>query len=230
MNKEYIRLSEDYKNNILIPATDSPYAHIKNPNKPHFISMLKYDENQYQQWKRTNSLSGMSGGRTNKIWADFDSKNLKEAFLDAQTFVERLIKDGLKQENIQISFSGNKGIGIIVETNQDLTIDEVKAYATKKAEKLKTFDLSMYDHQRIFRLLFTKNEKSGYYKIPLESNDLIFPDIPKIHSWASSIQEYDREQVLGSYKKADVTEKMRESMIVAPAPENKPIVKSRHLI
>lgn len=201
--QEYIRLSEDYSNNKLIPVSESPYKHIKT-QKPYFISMMKYNEEQYREWQKTRSLKGMNGGRTNKIWADFDSEgNIPQAFKDCEKFVERLMSKGFKEENIQISFSGNKGTGIIVETKQDFSIDEVKAFCTSLAEGLTTFDTTMYDHQRIFRLTFSKNEKTGLYKVPITLEQLKQADVEQIKKDASSLDNFDVKAVNDFYKTAD---------------------------
>ena len=38
---EYIRLSENYNKNKLIPINDSPYKYVKDKNSPYFISIIK---------------------------------------------------------------------------------------------------------------------------------------------------------------------------------------------
>lgn len=199
---EYIRFSENYKINKLIPISESPYKLIKS-NSPYFISMMKYNEAQYQEWKKTNTLKQVSGGKTNKIWADFDSKdNLKLAFNDCNTFVSRMLELGFEEKNIQISFSGNKGTGIIIETDQEFTIEQVKAFCMKYAEDLKTFDTVMYDHQRIFRLLFSKNEKTGLYKIPLTLEELQEGNVQAIKDAAADLANFDQDAVVSWYKQA----------------------------
>lgn len=192
MINEYIRLSENYKYNQLIPANDSPYKYIKNKNSPYFVSMLRYNEDVYKEYQKTKTLAGVSGGKTHKIWADFDSEDdLGLAFADAITFVMKLNELGIEEESIQISFSGNKGIGVIVETENDYTIEQVKSFVYSVAKSdtprdkdgqflMETFDTSMYDHQRIFRLNFTKNEKTGLYKIPITWEELGEANIEEI--------------------------------------------------
>lgn len=186
MSKEYIRFSENYKINQLIPVTESPHKYIKNKNSPYFISMMKYNEDQYKEFQKTKSLAGLSGGKTNKIWADFDSEShLDAAFSDAVIFVKDLLNIGIKEEEIQISFSGNKGIGIIVETNNEFTIEQVKSFCFDLLSGLTTFDKTMYDHQRIFRLNYTKNEKTNLYKIPITYEELVDANIEEIKKRAA---------------------------------------------
>lgn len=209
---KYVRFSKNYKINKLIPEGESPYKYIDDINSPYFISMIRYNEEQYEKWKNTKSLSGMSNGTTNKIWADFDSeKDLEKAFKECEVFVSKLFDLGFTEENVQISFSGSKGVGVLVETEQEYTINQIKNLCNKLAVDMETFDTSMYDHQRIFRLLFTKNEKTGLYKIPITFDELKQRDIEDIKSLALDISQFDQESVLSAYKKASV--KLPEKLI-----------------
>lgn len=214
---EYYRFSENYNVNKLVPVTTSPFSLVKNPNKPHFISMMKYNEEQYQKWLKTNTLSGEKGSLTNRIWADFDGggkekpdTTIEEAFKDANTFYKRLLDLGIHEESVQISFSGNKGVGFIVETDSSFSNTEIRNLCFNLASDLKTFDEKMYDNQRIFRLLFTQNEKTGLYKIPLTAEELERADIKEIKATASSLDNFDKEEVLGYYKPFKVTTKVKE--------------------
>lgn len=220
---EYIRLSENYNNNILIPVNKSPYEFIKT-NSPYFVSMMKYSKSQFEEWQKTKSLKGMNGGKTNKLWADFDCKeNVELALKEAGVFAERLLDLGFKETDLQLSYSGGKGAGIIVDTIQDYTIDQVKALCTQVASGLKTFDTSMYDHQRIFRVLFTRNEKTGLYKIPLDLADLQNPNLAQIKLDAAQPENYDKEAVLSSYTKAEVI--LSKELIDPPAPVKVEVVR-----
>jgi KaiC/GvpD/RAD55 family RecA-like ATPase len=221
---EYIRLSENYNNNILIPINKSPFDFIKNNNSPYFVSMMKYSKSQFEEWQKTNSLKGMSGGKTNKLWADFDCKeNVELALKEAGIFAERLLDLGFKETDLQLSYSGGKGAGIIVDTIQDYTIDQVKALCTQVASGLQTFDTSMYDHQRIFRVLFTRNEKTGLYKIPLQLSDLQAPDLAQIKADAAQPENYIKEDVFSSYTKAEVI--LSKELIDPPAPAKIEVVR-----
>lgn len=203
---EYIRFSNNYTKNKLIPITSSPYDHIVDKSVPYFTSMMTYTQAQFDEWKKTRSLAGMNGGKTNKIWADFDCKeNLEKAFADCEVFVNRLFDLGFNDDNVQITFSGGKGTGVIVENTQEFTIDQVKAFCTNLAKGLTTFDTSMYDHQRIFRLPFTVNEKTGLYKIPLTFEELVTKDIEQIKEYAKDISGYDKEKTLSYYTKSNVS-------------------------
>lgn len=201
----YIRFSENYKINKLIPITDSPHKHIKDKDKPYFISMMTYNQSQYEEYLKTKSLAGMDGSTTNRIWFDFDNEeDLGQAAADCLDIASSLLAEGIPEEAIRVSFSGNKGFGIIVETTNQYTIEQVKSFCFALAESLPTFDTSMYDHQRIFRLDFTKNEKTGLYKIPLTLEELRAADIDNIKATAKIDPTPEEIQdVNGYYQIAD---------------------------
>jgi len=212
---EYIRLSENYNINSLIPVSSSPYGFIKNKELPYFISMLKYNEEHFKIWKKTKSLKGISGGLTNKIWFDFDShEELSLCFSDAVKCVKFLKTLDIPEECIQISFSGNKGIGLIIETDTDFTIEDIRAFCigVYKELTLKTFDVKMYDHQRIFRLVFTKHEKTARYKIPLSLEELELQNIPQILSFAESLEHFNIDDTLAYYQPYKVTKKLTDKI------------------
>lgn len=210
MSKEYIRLSQKLNDKYyqMIPASESPYKYIKDKTKPQFVSMIKYPEDVYQEWQKTKTLAGATGGKTNKIWVDFDDhedKTLINAFKDGAICVKDLLDLGISEDSIQISFSGNKGIGIIVNTSHnEYTIEQVKAFCFDMWSELKTFDRKMYDHQRIFRLNYTVNEKTNLYKIPITYEELVEANIEAIKENAKvSPSQEEIEDVQAYYKVSD---------------------------
>lgn len=218
----YIRFSENYKINKLIPITDSPHKHIKDKEKPYFISMMTYNQSQYEEYLKTKSLAGMDGSTTNRIWFDFDNEaDLKQAAADCLDVVSLLIGEGIPEEAIRISFSGNKGFGIIVETTNQYTIEQVKSFCFGLAEDLPTFDDSMYDHQRIFRLDFTKNEKTGLYKIPLTLEELRAADIANIKETAKIDPTPEEIQDVNSYYQVTDFKIPEQYLNITKLPEKK---------
>lgn len=203
---EYIRLSENYNKNRLIPITDNPHKYVNNTS-PWFISMMRYNQADYDKWKNTGSLAGIEGSVTNKIWWDFDSTDLDKAQTDTLNLIEDLLHLGAKEENIQIAFSGSKGFSVVVETKQDLSLEQVKNTCFELAKNLETFDQKIYDNQRIFRLILTKNEKSGLYKIPLTVDELQNLTIDEIKLNAKAINYLNSEDLLAYYKPLILPEK-----------------------
>lgn len=141
---------------------------IKDYDKPSYVSLFKYNEEQYRLFEQTNTVSGIKDVVTNSLIWDFDSVNdIPSAQSDASLLITRLCKEGIKPSSIQIYFSGNKGFTIQVDLDEDIKPAELKTICIDYFGKdLDTLDRSIYNASRIIRIPFTKHEK-GLYKIPL---------------------------------------------------------------
>jgi hypothetical protein len=170
---KYVRLTKSkYEGGTLVPA-DKVNDYITG-DKQHYVSTYFYDKAHYDKFQTTKSVKGFTGVTTNKIWFDFDSKDeIEKARFDTLEVISRLKASGIKEENIQIYFSGNKGYNIIVELNRELTQQQAQSIATNKfAKNLQTFDQTLYDGNQILRVPGTKHEVSGLFKIPLTQQEI----------------------------------------------------------
>jgi replicative DNA helicase len=119
------------------------------------------------------SVAGTLDIKTNRLVFDFDSENnIELARKDTVELYSRLITNGFLPESIQISFSGNKGFSVEIETDTYLTRPEFENIVTNLSENLTTFDTSVKDQQRLFRIPMTRNKKTGLYKTPLTIGEL----------------------------------------------------------
>lgn len=191
---QYVRLSEGLKQYKLIPHNENIWNHIKSNDVDYYVSLYNYSEEHFKQWKQTGTVSGIQDVTTNKLFFDFDNLQDPEiARQDAITLVGRLIDKGFKQDNIQIAFSGNKGFSVEVDVAYNLTKDEFKNITFSLAKDLETFDKVVNDPQRIVRVIGTKHNKSGLYKIPLTVNQLSELPISQIKALASSLDNIDTD-------------------------------------
>lgn len=168
----YVRLSEGLNKYVLVDR-NKIYDYVTNENKDYYTSVFLYNSEHYKKFKETGSISGIKDVRGDQIVFDFDSKeDIGAAQKDAITLIERLISDNFPVESIEIAFSGGKGFHISAHVSELLSPDEIKQVAFHYANDLKTFDKVIYDSNRLIRLTFTKNLKSGLFKIPLSFNEL----------------------------------------------------------
>lgn len=194
---QYYRLSEGLNKYKLVPSTEDLYSHIKNNQKDYYRSLFLYNDEQYKHWKITGSVAGIKDVVCKSLLWDFDSAdNIKLAKDDATTLVGRLVKLGVPSENIQVTFSGNKGICVEIETNKEYKQDEFKNITFALAEDLSTFDRVVNDAQRIIRITGTKHPKSGLFKIPLSINQLAELPVETIKALATN-DEVDADVVEG---------------------------------
>ena len=171
----------DYKSKF-IEAEQLPVSVcLKNPKQDYYLSIYKYNQDQFEQFQRTNSVKGIDKVVTDKLIFDFDNQDPEQSRQDAALLCVRLMVDHhLTEESLCISFSGNKGFHVEIFLNEDLTKEEFKFIVRQVAVNLKTFDVKIFDHARPFRLLGSYHLTSGLYKTRLTLNELQWLTIEEI--------------------------------------------------
>lgn len=207
---------------VLIPTTEDVYKHVSNLDVDHYKSIFLFNEEQYQEFKQRGSVAGMKDVVTNKLAFDFDSADFPDvARRDALILVKRLMDHAIPEESIQIFFSGSKGFEVSVELKDTmLTPTEAKNIASNLAKDLKSFDTSIYNATRIFRVPLTKHNKTGLYKVPLSLDDLSVSTVEQVKSNAKV--NYTPDDIAGAWKPAvlsgvlkklkDTTPKLEKTM------------------
>lgn len=170
----------------LIPVAEFTDKLIKNPNKDWYVSLFLYNENHAKILEEKQSLAGIQDTVTNRLYFDFDCKeNLENARQDALEAAQRLVTKGINEDAINCFFTGGKGFSIEVETNSLLTPAQFKSVVFHVAGDLPTFDRVVNDPNRIVRIVNTKHQSSGLYKIPLTPEELSDMSIDDIKSKAA---------------------------------------------
>jgi replicative DNA helicase len=167
---QYKRISEGLNNYKLYPVTEELTSIYENEDKDYYESVYLYEDKHFDKWKATKSLAGILDVKTNKIVLDFDSESdLSAGQRDTKLAVERIKAFGVEP---QIFFSGGKGFH--VQFNLDTHIDrkQFEEVIYGLAGDLETFDPKIKDQQRLIRLPFTKNVKTGLFKTLLSEEEL----------------------------------------------------------
>lgn len=184
----YYRLCEGLKSvGKLIPENVNVYDYLKK-DQDYYLSVYKYNDKQKkiaeEKIEATNKETGEIYERnrgvekiedvvTNILGFDLDHKaDLNLAKQDTIKVVERLMEHGIDVNDIQVSFSGYKGFSVIVHHNKNLTPEEHRTIAESIAGDLETWDTTLYNASRIFRIDGTKHQDTGLYKTPLDPDDL----------------------------------------------------------
>lgn len=158
---------------------------IANPSEQ-YESIYIYNQDHYDQFKKTKSLAGVTGVKTDKIVFDFDSKESTELALhDTQDVVKRLKADGFQDDEISVSYSGGKGFHVEIKTDELFSRDQFEAITHSYAGDLQTFDTTVSDEQRVFRMPLSLNAKTNRFKIPVP-----IPDLLNSETTAHAIAEY----------------------------------------
>lgn len=192
----------------LIPENEDVYKHIKTTDKDYYISLHKYSEEQKELFykeiekikkgkliKTINGAADIHEVFTDRLVFDFDSEDdLNQARLDTIELCNRLLNEGLSEENIEVTFSGNKGFCIELLTEHKFTPEEVKSVTKQFAEGLKTFDGKIFNASRIIRVPHTKHPKSKLYKTPILLEELSSLSMEEIVELAQ--QEFEPDSTL----------------------------------
>jgi hypothetical protein len=113
---------------------------------------------------------------------DFDSPHGDMSLIEVRQFVERLCSDDkyrVSIDDFSMWYTGNKGFHIFLmndDTKQlqpgaDLP-DKIKKTAIYLAGSFSSFDRSVYDAARLWRVPNTINKKGQLYKIPIIASEL----------------------------------------------------------
>ena len=159
-----------------------------------YQSTFQYNEEHKALFEKQGHIRGVTDVKTDKLYFDFDDEsNPENAKNSAKEVIKKLKQEKIKEKNIEVYFSSNKGFHVIVTLKTPLNPAQLRSIAFKLSGDLPGFDISMYDAAQILRVPFTKNHKSNLYKIPLTLKQLELP-IEKIKEMAKDINAIDTEQ------------------------------------
>lgn len=194
LHVELIERAKNRRNNI-VPITS---VHTVSRDYEAYTSMFPYDELIVHHVKANGTVSDFKGKyHCRYVFLDFDdSENLQNSLEDARKAFMKLCEIGVNENLINIYFSGGKGFHIAlsaelfggIEPGNDLP-ERVKRFAVDIFSNLKSFDDSIYNANRFFRLPNSKHEKSGLYKIPLTAEELLNLNIEAIKKLAVEPRE-----------------------------------------
>jgi len=211
-----------FKRNMIIPKWLVPNAITTFKNSGVFVTAYAYD--QVQQDEAT--LYG-------NFYLDFDINDIQNGFESIRKdalYAIAYITNGYKieMEDIQIYFSGKKGLHVIIpkesfgfEPNTKLNVIfkelavKIKAYTINK-----TIDTQIYDNKRIFRYPGSIHESTGLHKISLTFEELKKLSISEIEILAKESRVFNyREPKQSTHAKQEFYRLQEEVM----AKINKPI-------
>lgn len=195
----YHRLSEGLNSvGKLIPENDNVYSYLKK-DKDYYLSIYKYNDKQKKQAeeiievekdgqkiKRPRGIEGITDVVTNVLAFDFDDKDLNKAKDDTITTVTRLMEHGFDYDDINVSFSGGKGFSVVVNHDKLINPETHRHIAEAIAGDLNSWDSTLYNASRIFRIDGTRHNKTQLFKTQLEPDFLLTASMDDIKKLATS--------------------------------------------
>lgn len=175
-----------------------------------YASVYMYNQSQFEQFEKTGSVKGIRDVVTNKLVFDFDNKEDQElARKDTTKLLAVLASQGVRDDNIELYWSGYKGFTVTVRLDRNITPEAHSALALDFFGKsLTTLDKGVYNASRILRVPNSKHQVSNLYKVKLTPTQVKTLDVDKIKSLAA---------VPGGYKKAQPV-KLKDELFVVKAP------------
>lgn len=197
---KYIRLTRSVNDKGFLIKAEDLDKHL-DMTKEMYSSAYYYNDEHVKLFNNTKSVKGITDTFTNRLWFDFDKeKDPQAAKEDSIAAVKRLMISGIKEKDIEIYFSGNKGFHVLVTTNRILTPRQVESICINKfGQGLETMDLSVYDSNQIIRLPGTVHPKTNLHKTPLTLKELetlsIYDIKVKSESLDNVTEEFDWQPV-----------------------------------
>lgn len=217
----YIRICKGVQDKgILVPVNSDVYKDV-DLTKDYYISAFLYNDEQYNTFKKTGTVAGITDTVTNKLYWDFDSAdNLEAAKDDAHTLCARLIKIyGLEPSNVAVFFSGKKGFQVEVNFRDELfTPTQVKNVCLNIGEGLSTLDRQIYNANRILRLPLSRHQDTGLYKMPLDFTALDEASIEDIKDAARESWD-DANALRDIFDEARTNSKINQLKVSSPKVE-----------
>lgn len=168
----------------------------KDNKQDYYYSIYKYNQKHFDDFKKTNSLAGISDIKTNVLMFDFDSKtNIELAKQDALTLIGRLTQKGISKQDISVYHSGLKGYNVEIASDQEFTQTEANSIRKSLAGDLETNDTSISDMQRVIRAPLSRHNKSGLFKIPLTVDELSTLSVEQITNSAKELTDNHYDMV-----------------------------------
>lgn len=168
-----------------------------------YTSVYRFDCGIIEHVNKTGSVSGYRGTcRATGLHFDFDSPHDDLSLIELRKFIEKLCRTpdySTYIDDLKIYFSGNKGFHLIIENTETRTMtpaagipEQVKKVCIALAGEFSSFDRSVYDTTRIFRVINSKHQKTGLYKIPVYAGEvfcLSFLDIKELATRQRDLRE-----------------------------------------
>lgn len=184
----------------LIPLSDLEDRKILNsylsadPEVDWYTSLFYFGPDAKALFDANNSIAGYTGvALTNKLVFDLDCKNnLDQARLDTIEVLNRLKEEGVNvRESAVVYFSGGKGFHLEIPIDKELTPSELKTICSGIAGDLVSFDTSIYNTTRLFRLANTKHNVTGLYKIAFSPSEFAETGVAAIKELATKPRELE---------------------------------------
>lgn len=181
------RVIRDKKNGqpVILTAEEIPMYASSNDNTGIYTSVFAY-----------NSIDISEAIRLGPLYFDIDSESISDAYDDCVKLYNHLIHH-IPESSVLVYFTGKKGFHIECEPiclgiNPSNSLPKIYRFIAndlKSKLSLNTLDFSVYDARRMWRLVGSKHQSTGYYKTllnPYGQENIFIKGIEAIKEYSSS--------------------------------------------
>ena len=187
-------------------------------------------------WQRYISIDvGQYGAVYGNLVFDFDDNdNPERARKDANILLSVLLRQGIKEKNIRIYFSGKKGFHIEIDYRSYMDTPAhnlhliYKTYYLENKKKLPTMDGSVYSIRKQWRMVNTKHSGSGLYCIQITKEEL-GKSIEALRLLASKPREINSEEFIIDSNAKSLYERMQTRYYKSVDEYKKRVIKIRDI-
>lgn len=174
----YIRVTQTVKSRGVLIRPEELQSTITDSSMDWYRSPFEYGEDALEYWNtHEHSIKGYQGKVTTDIlYWDLDCKgDFNRVRKNAIKLLEYIATLGYGA-GLEVYFSGNKGVHVLLKTKNTFTHLETSAICFNIAKQAgmdtEVFDESVYNVNRIFRIANTRHQESGLYKILLTDEEV----------------------------------------------------------
>lgn len=215
----YVRLTKTVRDKGRLVTPEELAELVEDYDIDWYYSPFMYGEDALDYFEENDkSIKGYTGEAfTNVLYWDLDCKaDFGKVQENAIKLIDYLVECGFG-DGIELYFSGNKGVHVLLNTENKCLPQQVKKICYNVAVEAdldqEVFDTSVYNVNRIFRIPFTKHQDSGLYKVPLTYEQLCDLSEEEVRSLAET-NDYDPIE----FAEVDAAELIEEfGQIIAPS-------------
>lgn len=199
----YVRLTKTVQDKGRLVKPSELEKLIDDVNIDWYYSPFTYGEDALEYFEEhARSIKGYSGDvYTKTLYWDLDCDGNFEKVRENAIKLLNLLHDEGFIDGVEVFFSGSKGMHVLLHTKNKFTPAQTKKVcynvAVQAGVDTTVFDTTVYNVNRIFRVPYTKHQKTGMFKIHLELDEVFEETEENIKAAASESREieWDIEEV-----------------------------------
>lgn len=195
----FIRLTKTVQDKGRLVKPSDVLKLVDDVNIDWYYSPFTYGEDALEYFEEHNrSIKGYTGDvYTETLYWDLDADGQFEKVRENALKLLEFLNDQKLLDGVEVFFSGSKGVHVLLHTRNKFTPAQTKKVcynvAVQAGVDTTVFDTTVYNVNRIFRIPYTKHQKTGLFKIHLDLDELATESEENIKAAAKECREIEWE-------------------------------------